>query len=1054
MAESAPRFFEGQNVRYLGTDKIGTVNKIVKGARSYQYKITIDGKTRVIAERFLEPVFDVEESILEDFAAGKVGTHEDYRLFQTWLRLSKPIESNLYSYLGSKTLFNRYQFKPLLRFLSSNSDERLFIADEVGVGKTIEAGIIMKELMARGRLDYRSPVLIVCPVSLGPKWFEEMKERFGFYFHVHDGTSLKHMLRTVIREGILPQGYLFSIIGLQLLRREEYRSILRDLDSKRSDPLFELVIIDEAHHMRNSETDSNELGSILSSLAEMMLMLSATPLNLKNEDLFNQMHILNPSAFPDATTFETLQSPVIRLNRISQLIARNEPENARQISTLLQQLKSDPLGEPVFSHPGVQNFIKRLQSPLPFSAEEITGYQRLFVSLSPLYYSFTRTRKREALEHQVYREAHELPITLSPDEKSFQDEVLKVVEKHYLAQKMDNLVLGFVMNIHRRMVSSSIPAMVQYLKWSTSEGKLVSDFNIHAEEPEDDSQVDTIDLDASLGQELARLIAKAKRIEANDSKYSQFKQMIQKVLANPETPQVMVFSFFIRTLEYLKKKLREDGFTVEAIHGAVPLQSRNGIYGRDHIMDDFKKGKYQILLSSEVGGEGLDFQYCHAIVNYDLPYNPMRVEQRIGRIDRFGQMADKIIVTNLFIRGSVDEEIYDRLYKRIRLVEDGVGSLEPILGKELSDLQTAIITGALTEKQKDEMQRRMEEHVASAKIEMEEFEKSRKELLSDDYLNIPLSNLLKGDFVSPKDAEQLTAICMFRWKGCSYVKDKYGLPQILLSPEIVSDLEHFLRAPGREGGYNELHDLTSSRGPVKVIFDGSVAESLPDRKFLSPTGYWSCFLIKKLEQEKAIFKTFGFILHPDSGIPKGDYVAFFFEVRMEGIKTEIEFMGIPVSVSSREVVETEFSGLPRIIANSEIMRSSIELPELDVNEFLDIARDYLDRVLEKRREAAADDNRYRIESRVTALKKASEIKNKKLQEQITRHIEARKAEGKQPDENYVRLTRARMEKENARLLNSTEELRKRLVLTLDYDLEGIAYVRVGSERISNQRGIS
>ena len=160
------------------------------------------------------------------------------RLFQTWLRLSRPIESNLYSYLGSKTIFNPHQFKPLLRFLSPNSEERLFIADEVGVGKTIEAGIIIKELMARNRIDYRSPILIVCPVSLGSKWIKEMKERFSYQFHLHDGNSLKNMLKTTIREGVLPQGYIFSIAGLQLLRREEYITMLNELDSKRNTPLF------------------------------------------------------------------------------------------------------------------------------------------------------------------------------------------------------------------------------------------------------------------------------------------------------------------------------------------------------------------------------------------------------------------------------------------------------------------------------------------------------------------------------------------------------------------------------------------------------------------------------------------------------------------------------------------------------------------------------------------------------------------------------------------------------------------------------------------------
>jgi len=1042
MVESTPRFSEGQNVRYVGTGKIGTINKVIKGTRSCQYKVTIEGKTLTVSERFLESVVDVEEDIISDFMAGKLGRHEDFRLFQTWLRLSRPIESNLYSYLGSKTLFNRYQFKPLLRFLSSNSEERLFIADEVGVGKTIEAGIVIKELMARGRLDFRSPILVVCPISLGSKWVEELKERFGLYFHLHDGDSLRFMLTTLQKDGIFPQGYLFSVVGLQLLRREDYLDMLRDLDSKRSEPLFELVIIDEAHHMRNSETDSNDLGNILSSLTEMMLMLSATPLNLRNEDLFNQMQILNPSAFPDITTFETLQSPVIRLNQISQLIAKNDPEFSNQILSLLEQLREDPLGKPIFSHPSVLSFINRIRDATPFSPEEVAKYQRLFISLSPLYYSFTRTRKREALEHQVFREVHELAVALSPDELSFQDEVLETIKKHYLSQEMDNLVLGLVMNTHRRMVSSCIPATVKYLRWSMTEGKILREEGQYPEEPEDDSQISTITINSDLRQDFTRLAEKAKLIESHDSKYSQFKQMLQKVLSNPETPQVMVFSFFIRTLEYLRERLSEDGFTVEMIHGAVPLQSKSDVRGRDQIMYDFKKGKFQVLLSSEVGGEGLDFQYCHAIINYDLPYNPMRVEQRIGRIDRFGQKADKIIVANLFIKGTVDEEIYDRLYRRIHIVEEGVGSLEPILGKELANLQTAIITGALTEEQKEEIQRRMEDHIASARIEMEEFEKGRRELLSDDYLFTPLNNLSKGDFVSPEDAGQLTELCLSKWKGCNSTKDKNGLPEITLSAEIISELEHFLRTPGREGGYNELQDLISRKGPIKVVFDGSIAESMPDHKFLSPTGYWSRFLTNKLDQENALFKTFSFQLSTNTEIFKGDYLVFFFEVRVEGIKTEIEFLGLPVEITSKTVKQVDFNILPRALAGAKSASSDLEVPQLDVNEFLDAARDYLEEVLEEKRNIASEDNRYRVDSRIAALRKATEIKNRKLQQQLDNHIISRQREGSQPDENYVRLTKARIEKENLRLSSKVEDLQKRQVLTLDYNLDAIAYVRI------------
>ena len=1040
MSEIQPRFHEGENVLYLGTNKVGTVNKVIKGSRSFQYKITIDGKVQVVAERFLEPAVDTEENIIEDFTAGKLGNHEEYRLFQTWLRLSRPIESNLYSYLGSKTIFNPHQFKPLLRFLSPNSEERLFIADEVGVGKTIEAGIIIKEMMARNRIDYRSPILIVCPVSLGPKWVKEMRERFSYQFHLHDGNSLKNMLKATLREGILPQGYIFSIAGLQLLRREEYLTMLKEVDSKRNTPLFELVIIDEAHHLRNSETDSNELGNVLSSLTEMMLMLSATPLNLKNEDLFNQMRILNPAQFPDQTTFETMLSPVVALNRISQLITENEPTKAEKILSVFEHLTTDTLGKTILAHPSVKDFTCRLENPAPFSTEEITYFQRLFTSLSPLYYSFTRTRKREAFDHQIIREVHELPITLTPTEQQFSENTLQLIEQYYASRENEDLPMGFIMNIYQRMVSSCIPALIQYLKWMVKAAKILNKDSKNLEEVEDDTEIETTDINPDFSQKLSNLLERAKEIENIDSKYSQFKLMIKKVLSNPETPQTMVFSFFVRTLEYLRKRLTEDGFTVEVIHGEVPMQSQNGILGRDQIMNAFKEGKYQILLSSEVGGEGLDFQFCHAIVNYDLPYNPMRVEQRIGRIDRFGQKADKIIVTNLFIKGTVDEEIYDRLYKRIRLIENGIGSLETILGKELADLQTAIITGALNLEQKEEMQRRIEERVASAKAEAEEFEKNRKELLSDDYLSAPINNLSRGDFISPKDAQQLTEICLSKWKGCKYTEDNKGLPQVLISTDISADLEHFLRAPGREGGYNELHRLISSKGSVKIIFNGQEAEDNSDRVFLSPTGYWSRFLIEKLEFEKAIFKTFGFGAS-NIGLPVGNYLVFFFEIRMEGIKTEIELIGIPINIRETKVVETDFSALPRLLANTK--GSTIEATEnVDPTSYLDLAMAYLDDLLEDKRKKASDDNRYRAESRIAALRKGTEIRNERLEQQIKNHITNRMDEGRAPDENYIRLTKARIEKENAKLNYGIEDLQKRQMLTLDYNLQAIAYVRV------------
>lgn len=1047
MPESIPRFAEGQNVRYISTGKIGTVNKVIEGDRGYSYRVTIDGKVRTIGERFLEPVVDYEQRLIEDFLAGHIGGHDDYNLYQTWFRLTRPVENNLYSYLASKTIFNPYQFKPLLRFLSVGSDERLFIADEVGVGKTIEAGIILTELLARERLDVHKPIFIICPYSLGPKWVTEMKDRFGLHFHLHDSKSLRYTLEATLQDGIFPAKYAFSVVGLQLVRRSEYLALLKELDERKQLPLFEMVIVDEAHHMRNPETDSNRLGHVLTNMTEMMLLLSATPLNLRSEDLYNQMNILNPWAFPDKSTFETLQAPVIKLNRIRRLLASKSLGALGESLSLFIQLAKDPLGHIIYSHPEVRDLLLRLSKQELLRPEEIVQYDRLLVSLSPLYHSFTRTRKREALEHQVQREAWEIPITLSQREFRFHNKVLAAVERYYLSQGGDPRAIAFVTNTHRRMLSSCIPAMVEYLEWCIRENRvLVMDERSMSEEVEDNSQVGTEELDPVLADDYKRLLAEARELETMDSKYQQFRQMLDRVLSNPETPQVIVFSFFVRTLEYLKRRLEAEGYKVAIIHGEIPLESdrtRPDRYGRYEIMNEFKKGRYTILLSSEVGGEGLDFQYCHAIINYDLPYNPMRIEQRIGRIDRFGQKADKIVIANLFIEGTIDEEIYDRLYRRIRLVEDGVGALEPILGKQLADIQTAIISGKLTQEQKDELSRRLAEAVAAAKLEMEEFERHRNELLGDDYLAERINNITTGSFVSPEDAIRLTDQCLSQWEGCRFVREGEACGEIALSAGIISKLEQFLRRPGNEAGYSELQPLLSPSKSINAVFDGSVAQEYSSYIFLPPTGYWSRFLTYQLEQDGRILKTFSFAASSaEVGLPKGEYVVFLFEVRLEGIRREIEFLGVPVNIASSSVLETDFGNLPRLLANAAVPSDASTREELDLEQCLDSARDYFDQFLEEKRVKSDQKNRYLIESRVAAIQRSSDMKARALQQQLESHIQKRKEEGKAPDENYLRLTRGHIEKEKARPESRIKELRNRQELSLDYSLEGIAHLSV------------
>lgn len=1031
----------GNNVRVISTGKIGTINKVIQGSRGFSYQATVDGKTRTFAEKYLELYSDPQDDIIEGFYQDELGDSSQYKIFQTWFRLSKPLESNLYSYLGSKTIFNPHQFKPLLKFISPNSDERLFIADEVGVGKTIETGIIITEMLARERLTHSTPILIVCPNSLTRKWVREMKERFFLDFVVLEGKTLRYVLNSAIQDGIFPKRYAFLVVGLQLFRRKEYLDLLKELDSKREAATFGMVVIDEAHHMRNPDTDSNELGSVLSDMAEMMLMLSATPLNLSSDDLYNQMNVLNKVAFPDRTTFEALYSPVVILNRIRRLLSQNAVEKRYEIFSHFRELERDPLGKIISQHEEIGDLIQRLDEEEVLSPEELVRYDRLLVSLNPLSYSFTRTRKREALEHQVHREVLELPVTLSDEELKFQDHALEVIQNYYLSMGRDPQILGFITNTYRRMISSCIPAMKDYL-----ESSMIFDMPSISEidEYEDDSEIGKIPLPLSLKTSFQMLSDELEEIHHIDSKYSQFKQMLDKVISNPETTQVIVFSFFVRTLEYLKKNLEKDGYSVGIIHGGIPQTSKNkDQVDRYQTMDSFENGEFDILLSSEVGGEGLDFQYCHAILNYDLPYNPMRIEQRIGRIDRFGQNADKVIVGNMFIKNSVDEEIYDRLYRRINLVEEGIGAFEPIMGKEVADIQTAIISGNLSDEQKDEISKRLQKAIEAAKAENEQFEKYKTELLGDDYLAKPINNISKGDFVSPSDAMDLTQTYLLMHEDCTFNRLDESCGSIEFSPTLVTQLETFSRKPGNEGAFNELNALFGTKGPAKVVFDGQLAETCPDHIFLSPTGYWSRFLTQQLEKEKSLYKIFRFSIHPsESYILDGEYVVFLFEVRMEGLRTEIEFLGLPVNINTKTVYETSFEKLPRLLAYDSINDSTIESEHIDVYELLEIARNYLDEILEEKRRVASEENRFKINSRITALTESCEKQVEKLQEILGRHVEKQRTEGKMPDEKFKRLMKGKIDSQKAKHRAKINELQQRQELSLDYNLEAIVHTKV------------
>lgn len=1032
------KFQVGQNVRIVGTEKIGTINKIIEKDFGFGYKVMIEGKTNAYAEKYLELFKDDELEIFENFELNNHGTSDDLILFETWFRLKRPIEGNLYSYLSSRTLFNPYQFKPLLKFISSASEERLFIADEVGVGKTIETGILLMELLARGRVERNQPVLIVCPNVLGPKWVKEMDKRFNFKFHLHDGKSLENMFK-VFRQSNYVQNP-WGVVSLQLLRSTKFIKLMQELSASSMEPIWSLVIVDEAHHMRNSGTESNSAGHLLSALSQMMVMLSATPLNLRDEDLFNQMNILNPALFPDIQTFQALISPVKSLNKIRRLIVEKSEGIEKKIMIEIDHLAIEGIGKIIRSHPGIIELETRIYQGDPLNSAEIAHFDRILSSLSPLDSSFTRTLKRESMEHRVTREVLKVPVKLSQRELEFYNKTVKTIQEAYLEKGGNTTALGFISNMPMRMLTSSIPAMKNYLEWALINNKNIED------DPFDEENEDLISerpLSPELRDVFQQLFQESKELEKSDTKLIEFEKLVSSIMDALENKQIIVFSFFRRTLKYLKERLTELGYKVEIISGEVPLTTMNGIMGRYEIMEKFENKEIDILLSSEVGGEGLDFQFCQALINYDMPYNPMRVEQRIGRLDRFGQQADKVIVANLYLEGTVDEKIYHLLYDRINLIEDSVGFLEPIIGTQLVDLQKGVLENSLTEDQIEKRTREIEIAIAQAKHENEKFEKSRSELLGDDRIADTIANMTRTDFVKPVDSMRLTQIFLKDRVGCSFDEVESDMCEITLDPTIILDIEEYTRLPGNGGSMEELFPLLKAKKKIPIVFNGQKALEKANAVFLPPSGHWMKFIIGNLESNEKIRKTFKIKGRAeDLSLPSGKYIVPYFEVAFDGFRSELNLAAVPLNIDSLQIPSVDFIKFSRTVSRSAYGQNSIII-ENEVEELIDTARSSLETQMEEKLEILKTEHTYIVGSKINSLKKGSEVRIERLNKQLKDHIRSSENDHRQPSEEYMRLITGQIEKEEKKTEDRINGVLSKDDIILSIALVGIALLEIG-----------
>lgn len=698
-----PLFNIGDAVSLIGTDDlIGTVSSTpISTRQGWTYRVQIGRTSRSVPETGLRRIDDVSSpATWSEFPPTSV---RELMKLLTVVKTERPMTDIVYSLGATRTVFRPYQFKPLLKLLQTNNS-RLLIADEVGLGKTIEAGLIWTELHQRVGLRR---ALVVCPASLTRKWQSEMRRRFGVELEIVNRQRLELLTEQ------LEEGHDVDFLGAVSLESLRSADVLERLN--RTQPRFDLIIVDEAHYLRNRDTRSYELGELLSEWADVLLFLSATPLNLGTDDLFNLLNLLADDQFPDTWTFEQQLAPnSVLLSAAASLSASSDSfDTARSQLTALADL---PLGAPLLNSPRIADLLTRLNQHDDLSPLELARARRALIDANTLSTTVSRTRKVDVPDAKATRVSEVIDVHWSDPELRFYNAVLGWARDRALS---NNGVVGFATVMPLRQAASCIPAMRQLLADNYLVRALDDDFD------------EDIDLDETFGEpstpdeanSLRELQLALREVDDRDTKFEVFLARLRKIQESG-LRQVMVFSFFRRTLAYLHDRLMNE-FRVRVMDGSVPPAQRA------ILMEDFRRGDFDILLLSEVGSEGLDFEFVGALVNYDLPWNPMRVEQRIGRLDRFGQAHERIHIYNFHVPGTIETDIFERLYERIQVFKESIGELEPILRNEVNDITRLV----LDPKRSDEERQREMDRIAIA------IENKRADL---DQLQERASGLLTG----------------------------------------------------------------------------------------------------------------------------------------------------------------------------------------------------------------------------------------------------------------------------------------------------------------------
>ena len=617
---------------------------------------------------------------------------------------------------------------------------RLLVADEVGLGKTIQAGMLLRQAWLSGRAKR---VLVLAPKAVLRQWQIELHEKFNLNWPVYDQGELTwhpspawrgNNVRRVDADRWHEEPAV--IASSHLMRREDRRQALLEDAAP-----WDLVVLDEAHHARRraagSATDRrpNTLLRLMQGLKERtdgLVLLTATPLQVHPVELWDLLDLLGlPSEWTPAAFVEFFENAgradptPDAFEQMTQLFQATERRWGKageaEVAQALKGLPRLRAGRVVRDLRGAAATPRRRLDGR--ARQAALRLLRVSTPVRRLVSRHTREllreyRRRGLLQASIAdREVDDRFVEMTAGERALYEAVEDYIATTYnQATEKERRAVGFVMTIYRRRLASSFRALRNTLqKRVDARAAADSGADALAEDLSDDEVSDELPRDEDAATkalreslraeeegDIRRLLDQIGRLPP-DSKLAALIDVLRD-LREAGHRQAMVFTQYTDTMDFLREELSAASATgTEAPAPSLMCYSGRGgevpgtdgwrLVDRDTVKRRFRDGDADVLLCTEAAAEGLNFQFCGALVNYDMPWNPMRVEQRIGRIDRVGQKHPTIRIVNLHYEDTVETDIYRVLRERIGLFTKMVGRLQPILSRLPGTITRAVLTG-------------------------------------------------------------------------------------------------------------------------------------------------------------------------------------------------------------------------------------------------------------------------------------------------------------------------------------------------------------------------